>query len=100
MAVPDVQSLLWPCLRAHEDRQPHMAAELRELVAEQLRLLPGMGLLARCAPSARRPAGREADALNGPAHRPSVRRALSFNACFAKRYGLPVLQGGVDGASG
>jgi restriction system protein len=36
VAVPDFQSLMRPCLAAHEDRQPHTAGDLRDRLADQL----------------------------------------------------------------
>ena len=36
MAVPDFQTLMRPCLVAHEDRQPHTSGDLRDRLADQL----------------------------------------------------------------
>jgi restriction system protein len=36
VAVPDFQSLMRPCLAAHNDRQPRTSGDLRDRLAEQL----------------------------------------------------------------
>ncbi len=36
MVVPDFQSLMRPCLAAHQDRQPHTSADLRDRLAAQM----------------------------------------------------------------
>jgi len=36
VVVPDFQSLMRPCLAAHQDRQPHTSADLRDRLAAQM----------------------------------------------------------------
>lgn len=38
MAVPDFQSLMRPCLTVHQDRQPHTPTDLRDRLANQMRV--------------------------------------------------------------
>jgi restriction system protein len=38
VAVPDFQSLMRPCLTVHQDRQPHTPTDLRDRLANQMRV--------------------------------------------------------------